>query len=292
MSDVAQDVALVAQRCNILEKVLTNQYGATGNGLGEKTISVADRLSPQLNSNLKYIARERNKVIHEYQPLRDRNRFIRCCDEAERELQVGAGASGNYTASVSTPSSSRLPSISFELNFLPHYSRRYENDDPCTHCGHQNYDVCGTWGMLYSIWDRIGIIAALGIALIWTIIAAAGPVKNQSYLAWVGNSFGGLLVISIGIVGQSFLPYLLMHFFRPKLLLRCASCSKTSTSTTTLPTLTSAIRQAIGYFLLVAGLPLLIILIYPIFKGATWFWAIAIFIFGKRIYNWILSWYV
>lgn len=308
MSDVDQDLVLVAKRANALETILKNQYGATGNGLGEQYRSVADRLSPQLLENLQYIVRERNRTTHQVVALRDRDRFIRCCDAAQQELEAGVGA---YSASSSSSSSSNYssqssPHYSYSIprpplnakQYLPpfvqrllHNGLRYESDDRCTSCGHEYYNVRGTWGMLHYAWDKFTLLVVGWMTLVFFIIAAVGPPKGQTYIQWVMSSSGGFAAVAAAIAIQCLVPYVLISFIKPKLLLRCTRCSTLYTSTTTLPKLSYALSQAGGYIILVVGLPLMMMVLQPILQGWSWLGAIALFIFGKRLYAWFMSWY-
>jgi hypothetical protein len=58
-----------------LEQLLERQYGAVGTGLGEKVTSIQDKLAEGLVRKLRYIARARNKLLHDRAPLEDETRF-------------------------------------------------------------------------------------------------------------------------------------------------------------------------------------------------------------------------
>jgi uncharacterized membrane protein YsdA (DUF1294 family) len=81
------DRDIVITRSAELERLL-DRLGARGNGLGQKAISLDDRLPSETNATLKYICGVRNKAAHEvsftlYRPTE----FIQACDRAKSGLQ-------------------------------------------------------------------------------------------------------------------------------------------------------------------------------------------------------------
>lgn len=48
-----------------IEKLLTDNYQASGKGLHDKLTSVEDKLAPDLVKRIRYIATIRNKLVHE-----------------------------------------------------------------------------------------------------------------------------------------------------------------------------------------------------------------------------------
>jgi uncharacterized membrane protein YsdA (DUF1294 family) len=81
------DRDIVITRSAELERLL-DRLGGRGNGLGQKAISLDDRLPPETNATLKYICGVRNKAAHEvsftlYRP----NEFLQACDRAKSGLQ-------------------------------------------------------------------------------------------------------------------------------------------------------------------------------------------------------------
>jgi hypothetical protein len=295
------DSDLVLDRCHVLETILKKDYGATGNGLGEQARSVAHRLSPTLSKNLRYISITRNKVTHDRIPLPDRDRFIRTCDAAEQELRAGAPASSyssSYSSSHSarssssddsTPSATHPPGI-WQWVFPPQMP--FESDDRCLHCGHENYYVIGTYGMLFTLWERLGRLSVGLMTIVLCGIATLGPPAKQSYIQWLMGYAGSSLALSVGIFMQCLAPYLLLQFFHPKLLLRCQNCSKTYSSSKTHLKPSYLIHQAKAYIVLTVGFPLFIILAYPIVQGWSWLVAIVLWVKGRQLYQWFASWYV
>jgi hypothetical protein len=303
------DTDLVLDRCHVLETILKTDYGATGNGLGEQARSVAHRLSPTLSKNLRYISMTRNKVTHDRVPLPDRDRFIRTCDAAEQELRAGASSSSssqnyssqnyssqNYTSqstnqTYSAPSSSpNTPPGIWQWVFPPQMP--FESDDRCAHCGHENYYVIGTYGMLFTLWERLGRIAVGFMTIVLCGIAALGPPAKQSYIQWLMGYAGSSVVLTVGIFLQCLAPYLLLKAFHPKLLLRCQNCSKTYSSSKTSLKPSYLIHQAKAYTLLIVGFPLFMIFAYPILQGWSWLMAIVLWVKGRQLYQWFASWYV
>lgn len=87
------DLDLAIRRSKRLERRLRNGLGATGRGLHEMVSSVEKKLPKELVRKLRFIATLRNKLVHDldYRKLDDRRRFVRACDESERELDQLAG---------------------------------------------------------------------------------------------------------------------------------------------------------------------------------------------------------
>lgn len=83
------DIDLAITRSKRLERLLEKNLKASGRGLHEKVSSVEGRLPEQLVRKLRKVATVRNKIVHEekYTKIEDRKRFIRICDEAEREIR-------------------------------------------------------------------------------------------------------------------------------------------------------------------------------------------------------------
>jgi hypothetical protein len=83
------DIEKVVNKCKELEAALTSR-GATGNGLGEKAASLSNSLSKPLVNKLGYLARARNKLLHEGgDKLDDPAHFHRTASEALNELKPG-----------------------------------------------------------------------------------------------------------------------------------------------------------------------------------------------------------
>jgi uncharacterized membrane protein YsdA (DUF1294 family) len=89
-SHAMSDRDIVITRSAELERLL-DRLGGRGTGLGQKAISLDDRLPAETNATLKYICGVRNKAAHEvsftlYRP----NEFLQACDRAKSGLQAMA----------------------------------------------------------------------------------------------------------------------------------------------------------------------------------------------------------
>ena len=78
------------------EGLLVRQYGASGNGLGEKVRSVEDRLSPELVRQLLQINRTRNRLAHEegFSQFVNVREFQQQCQQIESGLKRQNPAAG------------------------------------------------------------------------------------------------------------------------------------------------------------------------------------------------------
>jgi hypothetical protein len=301
------DSDLVLDRCHTLETILKTQYGATGKGLAEQAKSIVHLLPTPVFKKLRYIAHARNRVAHDRLPLDDRARFIRTCDEAEQALRAGAAnpysapstsytsPSNFYTSSRSDNSSqsrSSAPAINplsgiWQWLFPPQMP--FESDDRCTHCGHENYRVIGTYGLIFTFWERIRRVLIGFVTFLWCLGAIFGS-ASQPYPQLLLGYVGGSIAMAFGIFLQCLTPYVILQVFRLRLLLRCQSCSKTYASTRIHLKLSYVLHQAMSSITLL-GLPLLIVLGYPVLKGWSWIVAIAVWVKGQQICQWFLAWY-
>jgi hypothetical protein len=86
---MGDDYAVTLDRCKRLEALLRKEFRANGKGLAELADDVASRVPDWLLHELKYIARERNKVVHEEDRRRldDKPAYVRACKKAEKGLQ-------------------------------------------------------------------------------------------------------------------------------------------------------------------------------------------------------------
>jgi hypothetical protein len=83
------DRDLVIERCAELEGILKQKFRAEGRGLVQQAISIEHLLPPELMQNLRWIGRIRNECAHEVHfQLRDRDRYIRTCDQVKAALMA------------------------------------------------------------------------------------------------------------------------------------------------------------------------------------------------------------
>jgi hypothetical protein len=100
MSD--RDVVIV--RSVELEKILKNEFGAQGTGLGQYAISVQHLLPTQLSQQLRWICSIRNKCTHESEfKLYDPIRFNRVCDEVKAGLNAIDNSVGQFSSHQNYP---------------------------------------------------------------------------------------------------------------------------------------------------------------------------------------------
>jgi len=87
----ANDFELAVRACKEMEWILETQFGASGNGLGEKLNSCTDKFGSdkEIISHIRYINRIRNRLIHdrECNRIEQRKEFIRRCELAIAGLQ-------------------------------------------------------------------------------------------------------------------------------------------------------------------------------------------------------------
>jgi hypothetical protein len=78
----------VRQRSIKLERLLEENYQASGKGLGEKARSVEHKLDTDINKRLRFIVAVRNKLMHEYDYRYDGSEaeFLKTCDEVIARL--------------------------------------------------------------------------------------------------------------------------------------------------------------------------------------------------------------
>merc|ERR1712048_482843 len=87
----ANDFELAVRACKEMEWILEDQFGAHGNGLGEKLSSCQEKFSrdKKIIEDIRYITRIRNRLIHDQNcnRIEERKEFIRRCEIAITGLQ-------------------------------------------------------------------------------------------------------------------------------------------------------------------------------------------------------------
>jgi hypothetical protein len=83
-------IDIAVQGSRRLERILEERYGAEGKGLTEKLASVSDRVPSQLHRDLRWVARMRNRVVHEEGvELDNPERFQALVDSLANDLEHG-----------------------------------------------------------------------------------------------------------------------------------------------------------------------------------------------------------
>lgn len=81
----------VMDRAKLMERLLRDNFQAEGKGLGERAISVEDKLDDYTRRKIKFIVAIRNNLVHELDYVFDGNEeeFLNTCDEVLRRLSLG-----------------------------------------------------------------------------------------------------------------------------------------------------------------------------------------------------------
>ncbi|SJN21427.1 hypothetical protein FM109_03580 [Vibrio casei] len=89
---MVSDIEKVVSHTRRLERLLREQYHATGQGLLELTESCASRLPHDVVQKIHYISSIRQQLLDDddYQ-LKDKEAFIQLCIECEKELTPRSG---------------------------------------------------------------------------------------------------------------------------------------------------------------------------------------------------------
>ena len=115
MSD--RDIAI--GRGAAIEQMLT-QIGATGSGLGQKSICLQHLFTDEINRKFKFICFVRNKAAHEVIFEFDRmDRFVRDCDEVQSALRELTNRSKDSAIIQNRYQSQSVPSHNPEFSIAP-----------------------------------------------------------------------------------------------------------------------------------------------------------------------------
>src|SRR5437868_1208826 len=118
------DIEMVIEASKRLEGALMRRYGADGRGLTEKVESVQDRVSAKAIEAIRYVAEQRNKLVHEesYVRLSAPARFRKMVEFALQEIAPDDGVA------VLTPRpAERCPACHFSYGW---------RGGRCDHCGY------------------------------------------------------------------------------------------------------------------------------------------------------------